>query len=76
MHALIATLMLAATAGPAAASDAASPYTPLSWLAGHCWRGSMRGGKDVDTHCFTWVYDGKFVRDLHVVKGEGHVASG
>jgi hypothetical protein len=65
---MLATMLLAAPA----AADAPSPYAPLSWLAGHCWQGKLRGGKDVDTHCFTWVYDGKFVRDLHVVKGEGH----
>ena len=57
---------------PAAAEIPSDPYASLAYLAGHCWAGTMRGGKDVDTHCFTWVYDRKFLRDQHVVKGDGH----
>ena len=70
MPALIPLLLLSL---PVAAEPAPpDPYAPLAHLAGHCYAGSMRGGKDVDTHCFTWVYGDKFVRDVHVVKGEGH----
>ena len=70
MPALIPLMLLSL---PLAASEPATdPYAPLAYLAGHCWAGSMKGGKDVDTHCFTWVYDRKFLRDVHVVKGEGH----
>jgi hypothetical protein len=32
----------------------------------------MPDGKQTDEHCFTWVYDGKFLRDVHVVRGIGH----
>jgi hypothetical protein len=39
-------------------------------LAGSCWQGALPGGKDVDTHCFSWVYDGKFLRDQR--SGAGH----
>ena len=63
---LLLSLPLAATA------PAADPYAPLAYLADHCWAGEMKGGKDIDTHCFSWVYDRKFLRDRHVVKGEGH----
>ena len=48
-----------------------SPYAPLAYLAGSCWAGELAGGKDVDTHCFSWVY-GKFLRDRHTVHGAGH----
>ena len=54
-------------------ADAPSPYAPLAFLAGHCWQGALPGAnKDIDTHCFNWVYGDKFVRDVHTVHGEGH----
>jgi hypothetical protein len=56
-----------------AGADAPSPYAPLAFLAGHCWRGELPGGKkDMDTHCFSWIYGDKFIRDVHTVHGEGH----
>ena len=57
----------------ATAAESASPYAPLAFLAGHCWQGELPSGKkDVDTHCFNWIYGDKFVRDVHTVRGEGH----
>ena len=29
-------------------------------------------GKQTDEHCFSWIYGGKFLRDLHTVHGGGH----
>lgn len=70
-HAAIAACIAFST--PVAAADSPSPYAPLAFLAGHCWRGELPGGKkDVDTHCFSWIYGDKFVRDVHTVRGEGH----
>jgi hypothetical protein len=61
---------------PAAVLAAPQPtYQPLAFLVGHCWKGTMPGGKSTDEHCFTWVYDGKFVRDQHTVHGTGHADS-
>ena len=61
-----------AGAGVAAAPHVApSPYQPLAFLVGHCWRGSFPGGQVSDEHCFSWVYGGKFVRDQHVVRHGG-----
>lgn len=61
-----------AGAGVAAAPEPApSPYQPLAFLVGHCWRGSFPGGQVTDEHCFSWVYGGKFVRDEHVVRHGG-----
>lgn len=58
---------------PVNSADTVSPYAPLAFLAGHCWQGEMPGGrKDVDTHCFSFVYGDKFVRDVHTVHGDGH----
>ncbi len=50
-----------------AASNPLDVYAPL---AGHCWRGEFPHGKATDEHCFTWVYDGRHLRDVHVVRGD------
>ena len=60
--ALALLLMTALTAGASA-----SPYQPLAFLIGHCWKGTFPGGTTTDEHCFSWIYGGKFVRDEHVV---------
>jgi len=54
-----------------APTAAASPFAPLSFLVGHCWKGTFPDGKVTDEHCFSWVYGGKFVRDEHVVHRGG-----
>ena len=68
---VFAVLALAASTH---AADSPSPYAPLAFLAGHCWQGELPGDKkDVDTHCFSWIYGGdKFVRDVHTVRGADH----
>jgi hypothetical protein len=53
-------------------ADAPSPYTPLAFLAGHCWRGELPAGRGVDTHCFSFIYGKSFVRDTHTVHAESH----
>lgn len=64
---------LAAFTHLSAAAETSSPYAPLAFLVGHCWQGELPGGKkDIDTHCFSWIYADKFVRDAHVVHGAGH----
>jgi hypothetical protein len=64
---------LVAVAALAPASAADSPLTsqlePLAFLAGQCWSGPFPGGKATDEHCFEWVYDGRFLRDRHIVRG-------
>ena len=60
-------------AGPlAATAEPAADYAPLAFLAGHCWKGTFPDGKQTDEHCFSWVYDGKFLRDVHTVRGAAH----
>lgn len=69
---LAAITLLAGLGALPAAAQPASPYQPLSFLVGYCWKGTFADGKVTDEHCFTWVYGGKFVRDQHVVhRGEG-----
>ena len=44
-------------------------FRPLEFLVGHCWVGTFPDGKATDQHCFEWVFDRKFIRDRHVVRG-------
>jgi hypothetical protein len=70
---------LAAVLAATAAADtppAAAGYQPLAFLVGHCWSGAAPGSKVSDEHCFSWVYEGKFVRDVHVLTGAGGVITG
>jgi hypothetical protein len=66
-----AAALLSLTALPAPAA-APSPYQPLAFLVGHCWKGTFPDGAVTDEHCFSWIYGGKFVRDEHIVhRGQG-----
>jgi hypothetical protein len=46
-----------------------SPLGPLQFLVGSCWSARFPNGAE-DTHCFSGVYDGHFIRDVHVVTGD------
>ena len=55
-----------------AAAEPRAEYQPLVFLAGHCWKGEFPGGgKTTDEHCFSWIYDDKFLRDQHTVRTPG-----
>ena len=60
-----------ANATQAAEGAPANPYQPLAFLVGHCWRGAFPDGHVPDEHCFSWLYGGKFVGDVHVVDSGG-----
>lgn len=65
---IAATLALLAI--PAGSPAAPAPeLAPFAFLADSCWRAAFPGGRLTDTHCFTWVYGGHFLRDRHVVTG-------
>ena len=65
--ALVSALLLpAAQAGAAALIP---ELQPLAFVAGSCWRGTFPDGRRTDTHCFTPIYGGAFLRDVHVVEG-------
>ena len=70
MRKTFVSLLLLSLAAGVAAAEPATPYQPLAYLAGHCWKGSFPGGKLTDEHCFSWIYDGKFLRDVHTLRGE------
>lgn len=67
-RALLILLVLPALAFSQARSPAAH-FQPQAFLAGSCWKGTFPDGKQVDEHCFEWVYDGQFLRDRHTVVG-------
>jgi hypothetical protein len=48
---------------------ASEHFAPLAFLAGYCWSGPFADGKSTDEHCYQWMYDGKFLRDRHIVRG-------
>lgn len=58
---LVVALALAAAPTP--------DFTPLEFLVGSCWTGAFPGGAATDEHCFEWVFDRKFIRDRHGVRG-------
>ena len=71
MGRLTAALILAASAlpmAPASATDRLNPnLQPLAFLAGSCWRTTMPGNGGTDTHCFTPMLGGHFLRDRHIL---------
>jgi hypothetical protein len=64
---LLPATLLAGTTPPAS-----TPLAALSFLAGHCWKGTFPGKPRTDEHCFEWVYGRVFLRDRHVVHADGN----
>ena len=71
MRQLAVSLLLLLGLAAFAAAEVPPAYKPLEFLAGHCWKGTFPGGKQTDEHCFSWIYGGKFLRDVHTVRGAG-----
>jgi copper(I)-binding protein len=55
-------------AAPAAPTLAAE-LQPLAFLVGSCWRATFPNTTRTDTHCYTAMLGGRYIRDLHVVQG-------
>lgn len=68
MKHLAVVLLLAPSLALAEPIDGLKPF---GFLAGHCWKGTFPDGKRTDEHCFSWVFDGKALRDVHTVKAPG-----
>jgi hypothetical protein len=49
---------------------------PLAFLVGSCWRATFPNSTQTDTHCYTAMLGGRYVRDLHVVEGAPSPYSG
>jgi hypothetical protein len=69
MRTIALAVALAATPiAPASAADTLAPqFQPLAFLAGSCWRASFPSGQMTDTHCFSPILNGHFLRDRHIV---------
>ena len=50
-------------------ASSSNHFQAQAFLAGHCWKGTFPDGKQVDEHCFEWVYGGQYLRDRHTVVG-------
>jgi hypothetical protein len=70
---LIVTAMMISSSTSRASDKGrnAGPFEAMSFLAGSCWKGAFNDRPSVtDEHCFEWLYDGKFLQDKHVVRGD------
>ena len=61
--------MQAAGATPPAAPTLSAPLQPLAFLVGSCWRATFPNSASTDTHCYTAMLGGRYIRDHHVVEG-------
>ena len=61
------TFLIASLAATPAGATLSEPLQPLSFLAGHCWKAPIAGGKQIDTHCFEPMHGGRHLRDRHEV---------
>src|SRR5580698_9143737 len=69
MRSLFASLLIVLPA--VAVAEPESAFPPLAFLAGHCWKGRFARAKQTDEHCFSWVFNGKFLRDVHTLRAAG-----
>jgi hypothetical protein len=64
-------LILAMQAASATPPPALAPeLQPLAFMVGSCWRATFPNSTNTDTHCYTAMLGGRYVRDVHVV-GQG-----
>lgn len=65
--------LLVAGVLPVAVSAAAevkpAALEAMQFLVGHCWSAQFPDGS-TDIHCYTSMYQGAFIRDRHLVRGE------
>ena len=71
MRRLLAALALTCLATTAAAAEPPELLKPLSFHAGHCWKGTFPDGQATDEQCFAWMYGGRVLRDTHTVRKAG-----
>ena len=69
---VFASVILALASAPAAAETLATELQPLAFLAGSCWRGPAPGNQAIDTHCFSTILGGHFLRDRHRLDRGGY----
>ncbi len=69
-------LIAIAIASSIGVAHADTPFAPLNFLIGSCWEGPFVDGKQVDRHCFRWVFEGKIMRDRHRVRASADAPPG
>jgi hypothetical protein len=72
-HSIVLVLALALQAAAPALS---AELQPLAFLVGSCWRAPSPGTTGTDTHCYTAMLGGRYIRDVHVAEGPGAPYSG
>jgi copper(I)-binding protein len=50
-------------------SALAAGLRPLAFLVGSCWRATFPNSTNTDTHCYTTMLGGRYIRDVHIVAG-------
>lgn len=66
MLALILAMQAATATQP---PTLAAELQPFAFLVGSCWRASFPNSTQTDTHCYTAMLGGRYIRDVHVVEG-------
>jgi hypothetical protein len=69
LNALAVVMSLSASLDLPAQTPVPEHFRPMEFLVGSCWIGAFPDGKSTDEHCFEWMFDGKFIREHHVVRG-------
>jgi hypothetical protein len=71
MRTLFTVAAVLSLAGSVQAQTAKTPdaLKPFAFLAGSCWEGPFPDGKHTDQHCYQWIQDGSYLRDMHQVIG-------
>ncbi len=66
----MAAFLLALALQTGSAQTLIPELQPLAFVTGSCWRGVFANRRgETDTHCFTPMLGGRFIRDVHVVEG-------
>lgn len=63
--------LLTAQAPPAPAPAQVAELPAFAFMVGSCWRATFPNSTSTDTHCYTAMLGGRYVRDVHVVDGRG-----
>ena len=65
----LAIALLSVQAQSPAAPALAAELQPLAFLVGSCWRATFPNSSSTDTHCYTAMLGGRYIRDVHIVEG-------
>jgi hypothetical protein len=66
---MLALILAMQAAGAATPPVLVAELPPFAALVGSCWRATFPNGASTDTHCYTAMLGGRYIRDVHVVAG-------